>query len=84
VVLILLTLTFIDARKSGSSADLYGREKDVLQFVLPILGTVLGYYFGRVPAERRAESAEQTASGDGVTSCPGPDGRPWSRQDPAC
>jgi hypothetical protein len=63
VALILLMLTFIDAGKTGSSADLFGREKDVLQFVLPFLGTVLGYYFGRVPAERRAESAEQSASG---------------------
>jgi hypothetical protein len=35
----------------------------VLQFVLPILGTIVGYYFGRVPAERRAEYAEQSATG---------------------
>lgn len=27
---------------------------------LPILGSIIGYYFGRVPAERRAETAEQS------------------------
>lgn len=34
------------------------QKKDIMLYGLPILGTVLGYYFGRVPAERRAESAE--------------------------
>ncbi len=64
VALVLLILTFAAGSKSGTaSVGAFGREKDVLQFVLPILGTVLGYYFGRVPAERRAEHAEQTASG---------------------
>jgi hypothetical protein len=64
VALILLVLTFTAAGKSGSSALVaFGRDKEILQYVLPILGTVLGYYFGRVPAERRAEQAEQSASG---------------------
>lgn len=35
--------------------------KDVMLYALPILGTVMGYYFGRVPAERRAEASEQRA-----------------------
>ena len=64
VTLLLLVLTFEGAKKSGTAAvAAFTRQKDVLQFVLPILGTVLGYYFGRVPAERRAEAAEQSASG---------------------
>ena len=29
---------------------------------LPILGAIIGYYFGRVPAERRAEVAETAQS----------------------
>jgi hypothetical protein len=64
VALVLLVLTFISAKNNGTGAvAAFGRQKDVLQFILPILGTVIGYYFGRVPAERRAEVAEQSASG---------------------
>lgn len=51
VTLGMLVWTFLDA----DTAD----KKDIMLYGLPILGTVLGYYFGRVPAERRAESAEQ-------------------------
>src|SRR4051812_9627181 len=64
VALVLLVATFVAAGKTGPQAiDVFGRKKDVLQFVLPILGAVIGYYFGRVPAERRAEQAEQMATG---------------------
>lgn len=37
----------------------FAQRKDVMLYALSLLGTVLGYYFGRVPAERRAEKAEQ-------------------------
>lgn len=36
-------------------------RKDVLLLSLGLFGTVMGYYFGRVPAERRAEKAEDSA-----------------------
>lgn len=39
----------------------YDRQKDVMQYGLALLGTVTGYYLGRVPAERRAESAQQSS-----------------------
>ncbi len=39
----------------------YTRQKDIMIYVFGLLGTVLGYYFGRVPAERRAERAENAA-----------------------
>ncbi len=38
--------------------DAFNRQKDIMLYGLTLLGTVLGYYFGRVPAERRAEQAE--------------------------
>jgi hypothetical protein len=64
VTLGLLVAAFASAGATGSSAvDAFNRKKDVLLLALPVLGTILGYYFGRVPAERRAEQAEQTATG---------------------
>ncbi len=37
------------------------QRKDILLIAVGILGTVTGYYFGRTPAERRAEGAERHA-----------------------
>ena len=39
----------------------FGREKDVLLYVLGLMGTVTGYFFGRVPAESHADKAEEAA-----------------------
>jgi hypothetical protein len=41
--------------------EAYERQKDIMLYGLSLLGTVTGYYLGRVPAERRADSAQQTA-----------------------
>ncbi len=41
--------------------EAFNRQKDIMHYGLTLLGTVLGYYFGRVPAERRAEQAEAVA-----------------------
>jgi hypothetical protein len=41
--------------------EAYDRQKDVMQYGLALLGTVTGYYLGRVPAERRAEAAQQSS-----------------------
>ena len=35
-------------------------QKYLLGIALSLAGTVTGYYFGRVPAEKRAESAEKS------------------------
>jgi uncharacterized protein (UPF0333 family) len=37
------------------------QRKSILLVAVGILGTVMGYYFGRSPAEKRAERAERTA-----------------------
>jgi hypothetical protein len=36
-------------------------EKYILGIILSLAGTVTGYYFGRVPAEKRADTAERAA-----------------------
>jgi hypothetical protein len=42
--------------------DAFGRQKDILLYALSLLGTVLGYYFGRVPAELHAQQAQNRAN----------------------
>ncbi len=37
-------------------------QKDVMLVAIGLFGSVIGYYFGRVPAERRADRAESAAS----------------------
>src|ERR1700721_600414 len=41
--------------------DAFGREKDLLLYALALLGTVTGYYLGRVPAELHAQQAQKAA-----------------------
>lgn len=41
----------------------FERVKDLLLFVNPLVGIVIGYYFNRVSTEARAENAERTAQG---------------------
>src|SRR5262245_53740042 len=41
--------------------ETYQRKKDVLLLALGFLGTVTGYYFGRAPAERHADTARDAA-----------------------
>jgi hypothetical protein len=45
-----------------AQSEAYGRQKDLLLYALALLGTVTGYYLGRVPAEQRAQQAQQTAN----------------------
>lgn len=46
---------------SVSNAETHASAKDVLLFLNGLVGVVLGYYFGRVPGEVRAEKAESEA-----------------------
>ena len=46
----------------------FEQMKDIMLYALPILGTVMGYYFGRVPAERRAEASEKESQQAQVTA----------------
>ncbi len=46
----------IDARDKS-----FGQQKDILLYGLALLGTVMGYFFGRVPAELHAVQAQNAA-----------------------
>jgi hypothetical protein len=50
------TLTLVGQPEELSDA------KDVLLLILGLAGVVLGYYFGRVPADARASQAQQQAN----------------------
>lgn len=49
------------AAKQSSYQQLLSSQKDVLNYVVGVLGVVLGYFFGRAPAELRAKKAEDIA-----------------------
>lgn len=50
-----------DERQQRLHQDAYTRQKDLLLYALALLGTVTGYYLGRVPAELHAEKASREA-----------------------
>ena len=45
-----------------SSPEEFDRVKDLLLFINPLLGVVVGYYFNRAVSEPRAEKAETAAT----------------------
>ena len=66
VILLVASFFLVDTYLAGRRIALeapqvaaYGRQKDLLQVAIALLGTVTGYYLGRVPAEKRAVRAEQ-------------------------
>jgi uncharacterized membrane protein len=56
--LILAFFTFLYVGEPAKIAD----AKDILQVLLGIAGVVIGYYFGRVPAEAHAVQAREQAN----------------------
>lgn len=53
---------------SAQSDPSFDRLKDLLLFINPLVGVVIGYYFNRVSTEARAENAERTAQGATATA----------------
>ena len=45
-----------------SNQRAYERQKDIMLYALALLGTVTGYYLGRIPAELHAQSAQRAAN----------------------
>lgn len=70
-ILVTTTWAFMRTFESGSlifagdsalaAREAYERQKDLLMLALGLLGTVTGYYLGRVPAELRASAAQSAA-----------------------
>lgn len=59
VAMMIIAVTQVTSAASDIS---FGRIKDLLLFINPLLGVVVGYYFNKASTEARAESAEQTAA----------------------
>jgi hypothetical protein len=62
ITLYILLDTYISAHNSGLSQETYSKQKDILLLTLGFLGTVTGYYLGRVPAEKQADVARDAAA----------------------
>jgi Na+-transporting methylmalonyl-CoA/oxaloacetate decarboxylase gamma subunit len=58
----MLVSTFQAAGKVTADTAAFTRQKDIMLYGLSLLGTVMGYYFGRAPAELRAKQAEKAAN----------------------
>lgn len=57
IVALVATYAAVSGDSGGES---FQRLKDLLTFLGGLVGTVVGYYFGRVGVEKRAEAAEST------------------------
>lgn len=57
----------LEAQERARLEQLSG-QKDILLVAIGLFGSVLGYYFGRVPAEHRAERAESAAAAAEATA----------------
>jgi hypothetical protein len=60
VVLVTLVIAIVTIFSVGN-ASTFAAAKDVLLFMNGLVGVVLGYYFGRVPGDARADKAEREA-----------------------
>ena len=60
---IIVSLVVMLAKAFGvlNSEEAFRRVKDLLLFINPLVGVVIGYYFNKVSTEARAEKAEATA-----------------------
>lgn len=61
VLLVGAVVILIALAMANWSVDGYARAKDILLFVNPFIGLVLGYFFQKAASEGRAEHAEQAA-----------------------
>lgn len=59
VAMMIMAVTQVTSAATDVS---FSRIKDLLLFINPLLGVVVGYYFNKVSTEARAESAEQTTA----------------------
>lgn len=50
-----------DDKMMVAQKEAYERQKDIMLYALALLGTVTGYYLGRVPAELHAQQAQRSA-----------------------
>ncbi len=68
VSLMYMLSSAFDHLRAGKDDPSFDRVKDLLLFINPLVGVVIGYYFNRVSTEARAENAERTARGATATA----------------
>jgi hypothetical protein len=64
ITLVLLGIAvYLWTQMTGPKVEnaVYARFQEVLQSVTPLLGTAIGYYLGRISAERSADQAQKSA-----------------------
>lgn len=66
--LVLMVRQAFQVLNAGEKDPSFDRVKDLLLFINPLVGVVIGYYFNRVSTEARAENAERTARGATTTA----------------
>jgi hypothetical protein len=54
--------TYVSSKATIFQDTVFSRQKDILLLGLTLLGTVTGYYLGRVPAEKHADAARDAAA----------------------
>lgn len=65
----ILVFTLVLASKTFgfvSNPEQIARAKDILLLMIGLAGVVVGYYFGRVPADARASQAQEKADAAGA------------------
>jgi len=62
VALLTLYLIYTTYFFSNADANTYQRASQILQVMIALMGTVTGYYFGRIPAEAHAAGMQQVAT----------------------
>jgi hypothetical protein len=60
ISLMVIALGYVNSPDLDPS-EKFARAKDLLLFINPLLGVVVGYYFNKVTSEARAETAETAA-----------------------
>jgi hypothetical protein len=61
-IMLYVVFTRYIAATDPNSDKHFERAKDLLLFINPLLGVVIGYYFNKVSTEARAEKAEATVA----------------------
>jgi hypothetical protein len=62
VALYVLLDTYFSTKNTGPLGENFSKQKDILLLTLGFLGTVTGYYLGRVPAEKQADASRDAAA----------------------
>lgn len=68
VCLLVMIVKAFDFIRVPADDPAFQKVKDLLLFINPLVGVVIGYYFNRVSTEARAENAERTAQGATATA----------------